>query len=503
MGHRIELTAAAVEDPTLEAQIRDAPTEARAALLVEADQLRAGGDAQRRLAHIVYRALHADIDPSRDADARRAAWFVAELQTLHPAAAPLVRKTAERCSNSDTRLAATLLAARFAEFDGDLAEADRLLRSTVDAVRGTRSQLEFAALFHTARVAANHEDCARALTYSARALTIQAKGVSLLWIGRVQRCRADAFATMRDSARCEKAILAAEAVLPRLSAADASVQRGEIAIARANALLRRGLAERALPWLEQAMDAQSRAASGKTSWALVLSAQAMTDLGRVEDAAVLVARALRSGLRHDVLDFELELVQVRLQRIAGGAASARPLASELLARLATKGRSVVGPDRRARLALELAKLLGDDSADVSGPRRAFDLAATSFVEAISRIDRESASLPELSSFDVDDLVALAEFRGRETRAHLEVQTAVARFFEDAARREGPAFLKALTTRGTGLTACAWCGRIRGTDGRWLPIAHYLPSEDVLDFTHGVCEVCQAPLLHEAAMASEA
>lgn len=497
MGTRLELTAASAEDPRLDERLRAEPPEARSALLSEADVLSAGARTQRRLAAAVYRALHDDIDPSGGDGARRAAWFVHELQSLDPAAAPLVRKAAAACPDAEARMRARLLAARFTASEGDVRTAERQILDVVDAARGTGSALEASAFFHAARVAANHEDCVRALAYSSRALAVTSPDVPARWTALVHRCRADAFGAMRDRIRCERELRATEALVPRLDADERRTQRAEIAAARGSALLRLGRTSEALPHLEQSLEESEGGATGRTAWVHAMLAEARLANGRADLAATHVARALRTASDDCLLAYELELVQVRLQRTAGGAASARPRAVALLDRLDTEGRRVAGPVCRARLALAVADVLCEARADLTEPRRAYDLAATSQLEAVSRLDSDAATQPELVGLRPDDLDALREHRDRVHEDRTRAEAGFKRFFEAAARRSAPAFLAALAAKTGHVAACAWCSRIRGSDGRWLPVAHHLPTEDVLEVTHAICDDCMVPVLRHA------
>ncbi|MCE9636723.1 MAG: hypothetical protein K8T90_13550 [Planctomycetes bacterium] len=449
MAPRLELTAASVEDPRLDERLRAESPEARRALLTEADALTRGSRDQRQLAAAVYRALHDDIDPAGAQGARRAAWFVHGVRVLDPAAAPLVRKAAAACPDPEARMRARLLAARFTAAEGDVRSAETQILDVMTAARGTGSSIEASAFFHAARVAADHEDCVRALAYSARALAVAAPDTPPHWTALAHRCRADAFGAMRDGVRCERELRAAEGVMSHLDPDDRRSQRAAIAAARGRALLRLGRADGAIGNLDAAL--------------------AETDGANPARAAVTT----------------------------GGAAAARPHALALLDRLDAEGRRVAGPGCRTRLALAVAAVLCEARVDLAEPRRAYDLAATSQLEAVSRLDREAATQPELLAMASDDLAALSEHRDRVHADRAKVATEFRRYFEAAARRSVPAFLAALAGDRKQVAACAWCGRIRGSDGRWLPVAHHLPTEDVLDLTHAICDDCMLPVVRSA------
>jgi hypothetical protein len=40
-----------------------------------------------------------------------------------------------------------------------------------------------------------------------------------------------------------------------------------------------------------------------------------------------------------------------------------------------------------------------------------------------------------------------------------------------------------------LPICAWCKKIRDTDGQWLQLEQYLSSHAEVDFTHSICPEC--------------
>jgi hypothetical protein len=264
----------------------------------------------------------------------------------------------------------------------------------------------------------------------------------------------------------------------------------------------RGEAARALPQLAQALDAGGEPSPHRLRRVHVMGARAALDLGRPEEAAAHLARSIRAAARDEVLDLEVELVQVRLQRVAGGASSARPRAVQFAHRLAGIGRRVVGPDRRARLAVDVARILAEPDGDAVAARRAYDLAVSSVLESLSRAIRDAGTDRETGSLAPDDLSALLEHRDRALAAHADLERAVAAFLEDASRRHGPTILARISGSDGRLAACAWCGRIRGPGGSWLPIAHLLPSADILDVTHGVCDPCALRLGRQCAAREE-
>jgi hypothetical protein len=49
----------------------------------------------------------------------------------------------------------------------------------------------------------------------------------------------------------------------------------------------------------------------------------------------------------------------------------------------------------------------------------------------------------------------------------------------------------LPTDGELTCICAWCQRVRTTDGVWLSIQQFLPLqlEGPIELTHGICDAC--------------
>ena len=500
MGDRVELTAAALEDPRLESRLRSQPPDARRALLAEADRLRTGSEAQQRLAYVAYRTLQDDVDPAQPAGASRAAWVLLRLQQSDDRWAPFVRRAADCCAHDETRLRALALCAGKADRDGDLTEAGRMFAAVADAPGDVAPELRLEAVLHAAHAAAVREDCRSALSWTLRALATGPSRLGARSEALVHRVRAEIFASMRDPGRTERELLLAESRAPHLADSEARALRSEIAAVRGTMALRQGLSERAAGLLEQSLVDLGASEIERRRRTHLAFAGALLDLRRADRAAAHLARAMKlAGGGRACVDVEQDWVRIRIQRAAGGPLGAVSSARALLARVETELRPVLGPLRRARLAADLARILVDASAPRDEQGAAWDLAATTAVEAAVLARLSIPADGDECGIGDDDVMALRDHSARALAAFVALQWHVARFIGTAIAEHGADALAPAAPDDERIVACPWCALVQrghaadGT-GSWDTIATLTEGDVRRGVRHAPCEDCAEVLL---------
>lgn len=119
-----------------------------------------------------------------------------------------------------------------------------------------------------------------------------------------------------------------------------------------------------------------------------------------------------------------------------------------------------------------------------------DLVAAAVLIRLRQVDECTRELPELGLDDDDSTAVLARFRQQFVREQRELLRRVAALLAS----RGDAYVQSLLERSApdGLVAiCAWCESVRPSDGRWLPIGHFIPREGSFDVTHAICPGCAA------------
>jgi len=122
--------------------------------------------------------------------------------------------------------------------------------------------------------------------------------------------------------------------------------------------------------------------------------------------------------------------------------------------------------------------------------RVYDLVAEAVLIRLRQVDECTRALPELGLDDDESAAVLAHFRQR----FLVEQRQLLRRVANLLTSRGDDYVQALLARSApaGMVAiCAWCESVRPSDGRWLPIGHYIPREGSLDLTHTACPRCAA------------
>lgn len=206
------------------------------------------------------------------------------------------------------------------------------------------------------------------------------------------------------------------------------------------------------------------------------------------------------GLRPEWLDsWRLRLLEVRLRHaILEGrdAAIGIELGREVLDLLPGE----LSHDYLIGRASELGRIFSEELDSEEDARRAYGLAASVSLRRIVELNRVTAELPELSDATPEDWEVLDSLRHSMRQRHAALFDAIREQWS-----AGHPSVELLRDGTSDVKACAWCHRILSSDGRWLPVAQFLPSEldlpsaraeEQLEFevTHGICPSCSERLL---------
>jgi len=265
---------------------------------------------------------------------------------------------------------------------------------------------------------------------------------------------------------------------------------------RLRSAMERGEPETALAMLNALPPARSDHiyAIHHASWRESVRGAVLTQLGRLDEAADLLARTcevVEPGTRrwYALLERQATCAALRADdedlRDAASKALAAPIA-DMLKRL--------GSGRGLRISVSLAKALRDRGLDELACD-ALDRGAICAIERIREIDRVVRDLPELSFVTIDDRALLARVRKRFSTEHRELLRALATLFERAGTAEEPWFAGLLS--GDHAVVCAWCARLRSDEGQWMPVGHLMPHDGPLRLSHGICETCLEQLYDRA------
>ena len=120
-------------------------------------------------------------------------------------------------------------------------------------------------------------------------------------------------------------------------------------------------------------------------------------------------------------------------------------------------------------------------------QRVYDLVAAAVMIRLRQVDDCMRTLPELGLADPESTLVLTGFRKQFLSQQHALLQRVAKVFES----RGDAYVRSLlaTSHESLIAVCAWCECVRPSEGRWLPIGHFIPREADLKVTHGICPTC--------------
>ena len=310
---------------------------------------------------------------------------------------------------------------------------------------------------------------------------------------------ADAYRSLEDPEGLTSAAQRMLAISTRMSEPDAGrLRRQAHTIAHEAAMLRADLAAArdhlAAALLEQSRDLKTAGHTDKTL--PYYEARLALRLGDLERAALFVEHHREQSQGHPTVWLIWKLLAVELALRKGHKAQACELVAQTLERMAEPAmRAHLGTGRRLRNAERLGELLEDLDGEARLAGLAYREAADAAYDRLRELERALSELPELAEITAEDRETLARYRARFAGRHRVVLEHLRDILVAArARGELPAWA---TAAPGGMTAvCAWCRSVRGADGRWLPLGHFLTTSGPhLTVTHGICEACRTSV-HE-------
>ncbi len=484
-----------VDDTTWSHRVVSLESSAQLDILVAADTLRQGDEAQQGLARACYALLEAHLDPCRESDIARIRWAALDAWIPSVRFEPLVRRAVATASDPVLRMESRLALGSLVEEAGDEEGAEQYYRQALAASRGSRGNTEVMAILRLARLYRRQHRVFEALVLCRRVATLMGSmGDDWgLFMALVNRC--GVLMRVGDVERAGRTLCDAEAASESLEGAELAMARASLNTHRSAILLARGDPAGALQELDKRDElAPDGMPNDDPRRRMILRAAVLREAGRFAEARVLLEEARRG---RDPLDpVRLEgLEQTILLEIAGsGVDDARPWITQLFDALADARVRELWPSFRVALGLRVGRELQRHRGTFGDARHAFDLAATAGIERIGQLSRCVSQLPELTTAEPEDLEILATYRDQFEDEQSEIIDAVARAFEVAVMR-GEASLDELSVKPGMITVCAWCERINTVRGTWLPVRQYVPSTGCQQLTHGVCPDCRARILH--------
>lgn len=480
------------EDAAWDLRARAAAPSDRGALLARADALREGDAADRAVAARIYRALQSEIDVESPTGVERLRCVVEHLEWLHPDAAPLVARAADACRDEKVQMRALALHARFLGAAGEAAEARRVLRTLVSWTRGSGTREECSACFNLAWHAQDGDEPLTALAYARRAIELMPSVGDARGLGLAHLARARVFAAIGDGERFAVEAAAVEAIVAELAPPDANHLQFAFALLRASAAIASRRVADARAALAECVEREPeiREQPGRGRAFLHLEGLVALAEGRVDEADRALERAAHGDPDAMCEDIDVAFSRLQVQAIRRGFPSTAAEAERILDAYVARGRSALSPDTRARRFSDVAAWLDVACADVGVRARAWDLATEAVLDAVARTERELEELDDLLHAHADDLIAVREYAARADLTRESVVQAAGRAWKQEFARGGDGLLQRLSDAPDRVLLCAWCARMRVADGRWLPLAMYVPVEGPGQLTHGICETCE-------------
>ena len=476
-------------DGEWEASAGSLPGEVRARWLAEADGLREGDLGARRRALAAYRALRGDLDPARAEDAARILW-VFENDRRRDAPVGDLAAAASGTEDPEFRDLGRLIGGQVEADSGDAEAAVDLLRALLGDVRGSGRRVERFALLSLAKIYAHQRRGYEALVL-ARVASGLARKAGHAWdlsVARARTCMA--LQVLDDGPRLGLAVEELDRALDDIPAERARPLRWMVYAWRAESALDVEDLEGAVAAVEglRSLAPSPADTPGDPRQVPYLAGQVALLAGKPREALAEVERARALPVLLASSDLPLALLAARARIALGEKETARVRIGEVLDLLLEAPEpDPLGTGQRIKYATACGKILQEACDDSDRAREAFDLAAGLVLQRIVEVHRVMEQVPELAGITQEDLKALTDYRDRFLEEQKELLDRVAALLEG----EGGQGLAPPGEDGEeGLFhACAWCRRVRGMTGRWLPIGEFLPEDERLSVSHGICPDC--------------
>ena len=462
---------------------------ADARLALDAAATRSGVDVSTEEAELFERTAPL-LDPGDSRDSRRILRHLTSSRIPGACLDAFLARVAAQAPDPETRRLADLVCGQNAMFAGDLREADRRVRGVLLESRGSGSRVERVAILALGRVSLQSRREFEALVLARRAVrAMDAAGDA--WGSVISRLTAASVLSMiGDMNRLSEAL---DDLRPRTRGVTDPVRRPLVErtyrIRRAEVLESEGRHAAALHALVAAERVGGRLYPGEQRTTLILRAEILLADGRLERAADDLTTAAGLGPATDVRGLRIRARRLGLD-VRREASTAVDDAGALLDDLQWGAQADVGPAARRELAIQIAEAVGPIPSALPLARRAYDLAAAAAFERLIELERFVRDVPESAAPTRDDLRVLEDLRRRTVAAQRDTHAAVARLIAEAAR-EGRTPVPMLPSDGGLICVCAWCQRVRTSDGVWLSIQQFLPlqTDGAIQLTHGICDAC--------------
>jgi len=484
-------------DPAFEESVRSAPRPEQDRLLAEADLLRIEeDDASSWRALTVYRALAERLAEGGPIQLDRAAWSCREDPARDAVQARIATLALQHPGeNEQVDAACTLAVCEW--LAGNFTAAERRLKELLPRVRGREDRHELQVYYGLASLYSWQHRELESLVLARRAQQLADRHPELHPVqhAHASSVLADAYRSLGDAEGLTRAAQRMLAISTRMSEPDAGRLRRQAHTSAHEAAMLRGDLPGARDHLAAAQLEQSRdlKTAGHTDRILpYYEARLALRLGDLERAALLVEGHREHAQGHSTAWLMWRMLDIEVSLRNGRRAQGCEMVAQSLERIAEPGmRAHLGTGRRLRNAERLGELLEDLDGEARLTALAYREAADAAYDRLRELERTLSELPELAEITEEDRETLARYRARFAGRHRVVLEHLREILVAArARGELPAWA---TAAPGGMTAvCAWCRSVRGADGRWLPLGHFVTTSGPdLTVTHGICEDCRS------------
>ncbi len=386
--------------------------------------------------------------------------------------------------NNVTRAEAEIILARWAHMDGGAAAAEKHDRRALHLAWGTGALPERIACINLLMICAMQFRVSEGLTLARRAWRLAEDDGDPNGRAMAALNLAGLLSEIGDEARFSRAATRVEREVPRLKGGySRHIPPALLSLRLHMARLRNDVAEcgRFLNRLE-AMATDNDPRQLPEIRAAVLRAD-----GRPERALRLVRAHVDPEKRHDEPGVRLEILAVRCLADLNRRDEAIAAGRAFIALLGGKAREEVSPGRRMAQAELIGQILESCGAEATDVRQAYDVAAAAALERSRELDRFLREFPALLEVHPDDLALLNGYRESFLVDRRKLAAAVAGLVESG----DPAALPSNEQADDFLCLCAWCERVRGPEGVWIPLKDFHAPDGALQLTHAICGDCKA------------
>jgi hypothetical protein len=473
-------------------RVRALPLDARRRLLTFAESTpSADADGSRRL-YEVTAAVAPDFDPMDVDDSQRMRRLLESGGGFTPDLELLMKRAAEGAADPEVALSARLVCGQWCVVRDRLDEAERWYRTVLVETRGSGSKVEGIVTVNFARLCMGARRDVEALVLARRAAALLELRGEVYGATFALIVLAHVLAAIEDWERLEALLEEIEQAVPAIPEARRASIEFSMATCLADLCVARGRTEQALVVASRAETLAGAIATAM--WTArsgpLMRIPALVKAGRVGEAASEADAALAQGPTDD--EQGLRLLSMRVEIAAGrGERTLDRLASTWIELLEGDAGSAFGPGRRLDSAQRVADALRRADAAPTVARRAYDVAAAAALERLAQLDRFARDFLDIATPGADDRATLDDFRARTTARRADLLVAVARLLE-AEARAGRRPLAVLSPDGGLVCTCAWCGSVRTSAGRWMPMPELLPllpATGPVGVTHGICDAC--------------